>query len=59
MLKTLLKSTEGAIVFGGLVAIALIGKVMIIPTGVAYAAVNIPNFLAWIKKQVGYVEPKK
>jgi len=55
-MKDLIKTTEGAIVFGGLISIAIIGKVMVIPVGVAYAAVNIPNFLAWLKKLVNKTE---
>jgi hypothetical protein len=51
-MKDLIKTTEGAIVIGGLISITLIGKVMVIPVGVAYAAVNIPNLLAWLKKLV-------
>ncbi|MBV1929076.1 MAG: hypothetical protein KUG81_06140 [Gammaproteobacteria bacterium] len=52
-MKDLIKTTEGAIVIGGLVATVLLGKVFAIITGVAYAAVNIPNFLAFLKKTVG------
>ncbi len=52
-MKDLIKTTEGAIVIGGLVATVLFGKVVAIVTGVAYVAVNVPNFLAWLKKLVG------
>lgn len=53
MFKNLLKTTEGAIVYGGLVATLIVGKVAAVITGVAYAAVNIPNFLKWLKGLVG------
>lgn len=52
-MKDLIKTTEGAIVLGGLVVTVLFGKVFAIGTGIAYCALNIPNFLAWLKKQVG------
>jgi len=52
-MKDLIKTTEGAIVLGGLIATVLLGKVFAIATGVAYAAVNIPNFLTWLKKRIG------
>jgi hypothetical protein len=55
-MKELLKTTEGLIVFGGLAAIAFVGKAMIIPTGIAYAAVNIPNFLEWLKKMAAKIK---
>jgi len=49
-MKNLIKTTEGAIVIGGLVATVLFGKVFAIATGIAYAAINVPNFLDWIHR---------
>lgn len=52
--KELLKTVEGAIVLGGCLAIAIFGTLsfyLAVALGVAYAAVNVPTFLAWIKKQ--------
>lgn len=45
--KDLIKTTEGAVVLGGLVLTVLFGKMFAIGTGVAYTLLNLPN--VWTK----------
>jgi phosphotransferase system glucose/maltose/N-acetylglucosamine-specific IIC component len=52
--QELLKTVEGAVVIGGCIAIIVFGKLsfyLAIALGVAYTAVNVPTFLAWIQKK--------
>ncbi len=46
--KDLLKTTEGAVVLGGLFATVVFGKMFAWITGIAYVALNVPKVLAWI-----------
>ncbi len=47
--KDLVKTTEGAVVLGGLLATVLLGKLFAWITGIAYVALNVPKVYAWIK----------
>lgn len=52
--QELFKTVEGAIVIGGCIAIAIFGSLsfyLAVAVGVAYTAVNVPTFLAWLKKK--------
>ena len=57
-MKSLLKTTEGLIVFFGLFLTLSYGRFFAIATGVAYAAVNIPNFWKWIQETFNKVKTK-
>ncbi len=46
--KDILKTTEGAVVLGGLFLTVLFGKMFTWITGIAYVALNVPKVLAWI-----------
>tara|TARA_B100000497_G_scaffold14696_1_gene16972 strand:- start:238 stop:420 length:183 start_codon:yes stop_codon:yes gene_type:complete len=54
--KDLLKTTEGAVVLGGLFATVVFGKMFAWITGVAYVALNVPKVLAWIKSKYNSIK---
>ena len=56
--KDLLKTTEGAVVLGGLAATVILGKLFAWITAVAYVALNVPKVLAWIKDKYNTVKGK-
>ena len=49
--KDLVKTTEGAVVLGGLLATVLLGKLFAWATGIAYVALNVPKVFTWIKNK--------
>jgi len=49
--KDLLKTTEGAVVLGGLFATVVLGKMFAWITAIAYVALNVPKVLSWIKEK--------
>ena len=56
--KDLLKTTEGAVVLGGLTATVIFGKLFAWITAIAYVALNVPKVLAWIKNKYNTVKGK-
>ena len=56
--KDLLKTTEGAVVLGGLTATVVFGKLFAWITAIAYIALNVPKVLAWIKDKYSQVRGK-
>jgi len=56
--KDLLKTTEGAVVLGGLTATVIFGKLFAWITAIAYIALNVPKVLAWIKDKYSQVRGK-
>lgn len=54
--KDLIKTTEGAVVLGGLFATVIFGKLFAWITGIAYVALNVPKVLAWIKEKYNTVK---
>jgi hypothetical protein len=56
--KDLLKTTEGAVVLGGLTATVIFGKLFAWITAIAYVALNVPKVLAWIKDKYSQVKGK-
>jgi len=56
--KDLLKTTEGAIVLGGLTATVVLGKLFAWITAIAYVALNVPKVLTWIKDKYSQIKGK-
>ena len=56
--KDLIKTTEGAVVLGGLTATVVFGKLFAWITAIAYVALNVPKVLAWIKDKYSQVKGK-
>ena len=57
--KDLLKTTEGAVVLGGLFATVILGKLFAWITAIAYVALNVPKVLTWIKDKYKDIKNKK
>ena len=56
--KDLVKTTEGAVVLGGLFATVILGKLFAWITGIAYVALNVPKVLTWIKSKYSQIKGK-
>lgn len=56
--KDLIKTTEGLVVLGGLVATVVIGKLFAWLTAAAYIVINVPNILTWIKNKYNTIKGK-
>ena len=48
-LSDLIKTTEGAVVLGGLLATVLFGKVFAIATAIGYLLINLPSLWRTVK----------
>lgn len=56
--KQLIKSTEGAVVLGGLAATVIFGKVFAWITAIAYIALNVPKLVTWVKDKYKTIKNK-
>ena len=56
--KDLVKTTEGAVVLGGLFATVILGKLFAWITGIAYVALNVRQVLTWINSKYSQIKGK-
>lgn len=56
--KDLIKTTEGLVVIGGLLATIIVGKLFAYITLPAYIVLNVPNIWTWIKSKYNSIKEK-